>query len=115
MCAILPAAHDVTGCDTTSAFVGIGKRSVYKVLKDRPEEFEDLTSLAGRDDNAAISAGRKLISALYDPKSRAKRAHRNLNELRVKLASQKNLSLLKLPPSEASFIQHMKSCLFVGV
>jgi hypothetical protein len=32
LCRILPAAHALTGCDTTSAMFGIGKKSVYKLL-----------------------------------------------------------------------------------
>jgi hypothetical protein len=30
-CQILPAAHALSGCDTTSSMFGIGKRTVYKV------------------------------------------------------------------------------------
>ena len=30
---ILPVAHSLTGCDTTSYFFGIGKKTVYKIRK----------------------------------------------------------------------------------
>jgi hypothetical protein len=43
---ILPAAHAVTGCDTTSLLFGIGKRSVFKVLKEDPDNFKHLSNLA---------------------------------------------------------------------
>jgi hypothetical protein len=33
-CRVFPAAHALSGCDTTSSFFGIGKKSVYKILKD---------------------------------------------------------------------------------
>jgi hypothetical protein len=36
-----------------------------------------------------------------------KSAHDNLNRLRVKIAKQKYVSLAKLPPCEASFVQHV--------
>jgi hypothetical protein len=49
ICKILPAVHAVTGCDTTSSMFGIGKRTVFKVLKDRPSDFIDLLSLADSD------------------------------------------------------------------
>jgi hypothetical protein len=49
ICKILPAVHAVTGCDTTSSMFGIGKRTVFKVLKDRPSDFIDLSSLAHCD------------------------------------------------------------------
>ena len=46
ICKILPAVHAVTGCHTTSSMLSIVKRTVFKVLKDRPSDFIDLSSLA---------------------------------------------------------------------
>jgi hypothetical protein len=34
VCKLLPAMHALTGCDTTSSFFGIGKKTVLKTLKD---------------------------------------------------------------------------------
>jgi hypothetical protein len=42
-----------------------------------------------------------------NPKGNMKSAHDNLNRLRVKIAKQKDVSLAKLPPCEASFVQHV--------
>jgi hypothetical protein len=39
LCRVLPAA--LTGCDTTSSFFGVGKKTMYKVLKDSQKEFVD--------------------------------------------------------------------------
>jgi hypothetical protein len=47
------------------------------------------------------------LSDLYDPKGSAKSVHRDLIKLRVKLALSKDSSLVKLPPSEAAFRQHI--------
>jgi hypothetical protein len=47
------------------------------------------------------------LSDLYDPTGSAKSVHRDLNKLRVKLALSKDSSLVKLPPSEAIFRQHI--------
>ena len=47
------------------------------------------------------------LSDLYDPKGSTKSVHRDLNTLRVKLALSKDSSLVKLPPSEAAFRQHI--------
>jgi hypothetical protein len=41
---ILPVAHSLTGCDTTSSFFGIGKKTVYKILKQNTTKYQ--TSLA---------------------------------------------------------------------
>ena len=37
---ILPAAHAVTGCDTTSLLFSIDKQSAFKVLKENPENLK---------------------------------------------------------------------------
>jgi hypothetical protein len=47
------------------------------------------------------------VARLYDQKGKMKFAHDNLNRLRVKIAKQKYISLAKLPPCEASFVQHV--------
>jgi hypothetical protein len=54
-----------------------------------------------------IHLSRKLISRLYDPKGRSKRCHIDLNKLRVKLETVKDSTLVRLPPSEDTFKQHV--------
>jgi hypothetical protein len=39
VCEILPAAHALTGRDTTSSFFGIGKKSMLKALKETPNQL----------------------------------------------------------------------------
>ena len=104
---ILPVAHSLTGCDTTSSFFDIGKKTVYKILKQNTTKYQTLTNLASSDVDACVEAGRLLVADLYDPKGSAKSVHRDLNKLRVKLALSKDSSLVKLPPSEAAFRQHI--------
>jgi hypothetical protein len=45
VCEILPADHALTGCDTTSSFFGIEKNSMFKVLKEPPNQFSDLSRI----------------------------------------------------------------------
>jgi hypothetical protein len=45
VCEILPADHALTGCDTTSSFFGIGKNSMFKALKEPPNQFSDLSRI----------------------------------------------------------------------
>ena len=85
ICKILPAVHAVTGCDTTSSIFGIGKRTVFKVLKDRPRDFIDLSSLADCDIDQSVYVARKLVARLYDQKEKLKAGHVDLNKLRVRL------------------------------
>ena len=107
MCNILPAAHAITGCDTTSPFFGIGKRSMLKALKETPDQFSDLSMIYHADVDDSVDVCRKLISRLYDPKGKSKRCHIDLNKLRVKLATVKDSTLVRLPPSEDTFKQHV--------
>ena len=46
-------------------------------------------------------------SNFYDPNGKFKSCHHDLNMLRVKLATSKDVSLSRIPPSEPSFKQHV--------
>ena len=96
MCEILPAAHALTGCDITSSFFGIGKKSMSKALKETPNQFSDLSRIECSDIDDSVDLSRKLISRLYDPKGKSKRCHIDLNKLQVKLATVKDSILMRL-------------------
>jgi hypothetical protein len=93
VCNIVPAAHAITGCDTTSSFFGIGKKSMLKALKETPDQFSDLSMISHADVDDSVEVCRKLISRLYDPKGKSKRCHSDLNRFRVKLATCKTFPL----------------------
>jgi hypothetical protein len=99
--------HALTGCETISSFFRIGKKTVLKTLKDNIDEFADLNKLCLFDSETSINVSRNFVARLYDQKGKMKSAHDNLNRLRVKIAKQKDVSLAKLPPCEASFVQHV--------
>ena len=105
LCNTLPAA--IPRCDSTSSLFGIGKRTVFKVLKDSPENFRDLSTLADCDSDKSIDAASKLVCRLYDQKGKLKEEHVDLNTLRVRLATLRDACLAKLPPCEATFTQHV--------
>ena len=42
---ILPADDALTGCDTTYSFFGIGKNSMFKALKEPPNQISDLSRI----------------------------------------------------------------------
>ena len=107
---ILPAIHALTGCDSTSAFFGIGKKSVYTMVTDKGAHcFEALLFLGGQDEAGGIAAARKFIACLYDPKGKEISAHISMDILRAKFAAKRrDSSLAKLPPCEDSIRQHMR-------
>jgi hypothetical protein len=43
-CQILPVAHALTGCDTTFSLFRIGKKSIFKLLRNRPEQYSQLAA-----------------------------------------------------------------------
>ena len=82
-CRVLPAAHALSGCDTTSSFFGIGKKSVYKILK--APYFHDLDNLGDPDKDVAISCSSRFVARLYDQKKSCASSHHDINKLQVKL------------------------------
>ena len=89
-CEILPEAHALTGCDKTSSFFGIGKKSVYKLIKFSSADLSDLSQLKEPDLRSSLCVARKVVSKLYDPKVKYKSCHTNFNKLRVRLATSKD-------------------------
>jgi hypothetical protein len=57
--------------------------------------------LGDPDKDVAISCSSRFVARLYDQKS-FESPHHNINKLRVKLASGRDASLVRLPPSEAA-------------
>ena len=105
-CRVLPGVHALSGCNTASSFFGNGKKLVYKILKDAASDFHDLDNLGDPDKDVAISCSSRFVARLYDQKSFAS-SHHNINKLRVKLATGRDASLVRLPPSEATLRQHI--------
>jgi hypothetical protein len=60
--------HALTGCDTTAIF-GIGKKSVFKLIKSSSAELSDLSELKDPDLESSICVARKVVAKLYDPGS----------------------------------------------
>ena len=107
---ILPVVHALTCCDSTSSLSWIGKITAMKVVEDNVDEVQQLVIL-GADDTSiddAVNVSRKFVAKLYDVKGKYKQSHTNLNKLRTKHAAKKTMSLKRLPPSEPSFVQHVK-------
>ena len=84
-CRVLPTAHALSGCDTISSFFGIGKKSVYKILK--APDFHDLDNLGDPDKDVAISCSSRFVARLYDQKKSFASSHHNINKLQVKLTT----------------------------
>ena len=107
LCLNLPAAHAITGSDTTSSFFQIGKRTAYSKLAEAVKSEPNVLKTFGHSDNITeeVSSAQTYILKLYSNK---KTQCTNLDKLRYTLASTTDRSVAKLPPTEDTFIQHVK-------
>ena len=106
LCQNLPAAHALTGCDSTSSLFKTGKRSAYtqlvELIKNNPTELTNFGLTDNVDDD--VHCARTYILAVYGNKWKN---CLTLDHLRYILASTTDKSASHLPPTEDSFRQHV--------
>ena len=102
----LPAAHALTGCDTTSSFFKIGKQTAFNKLSqniecvDKLSEFGDFSAGV----NTVVKLARSFVLCLYGLKGQS---CSSLDELRYKLATTTDKPAHALPPTDDAFQQHV--------
>ena len=111
LCQLLPVFHCLTGCDSTSSFSGIGKKSALNVLVKHKNELLSLADIGDHIDinenSEAVLDVVKFISWLYCPTLPENLAS-DINGLRYRLFCQKHLSGERLPPTHDALLQHIK-------
>ena len=110
MCEILPALHSLTGCDTTSAFFGIGKVKPFLIVKENVDKFLQLRNFG---QNAmlppeVISQAKLLTAKIYHSVVE----NDNINYLRYYLFCKKLAKSKNLPPTEDSLLLHIQGANF---
>jgi len=105
VCGSLPAAHALTGCDTTSSLYRIGKKSAYSKLVKYADSLTNLHSFHNDDLDGSVAAARKFVLLLYAGKKG--KDINTLDELRYVLATTTDKTAAMLPPTEDSFKQHV--------
>ena len=85
----LPVAHALTGCESTSSFAGVGKKTAVKTLQTKTGELQSLYDLGDllevQMKSGAVNNTIKFVICLYD-----KTAGTNqINEILYKLFAQK--------------------------
>ena len=107
----LPVLHAFSGCDTTSAFNGKGKKSVWHIYEDITETFVYLAShpfqLLDVDDDHFKKIER-LTVILYDKTSPL----RSINDTRRELFCHKNRAMDKFPPTNDPLLQHVRRAVY---
>jgi hypothetical protein len=111
VCRCILVIHAISGCDTTSALFGIGKRSAYRKLKSMPKivELTEILSNAKSLDKQVSAAGQQMVLCLYGASN-----GETLNALRHRLYMHFTVTRStivkpeKLPPTEHSCDLHVK-------
>ena len=107
-CMPLPVVHALTGCDSTSSFTGIGRKTAFKILQTKISELQSLCDLGDlvevQMNSDAVNDTIKFVIWLYDKTADT----HQINEIRYKLFAQKNSNPENLPPIEDALIQHTR-------
>ena len=101
-CRALPFFHAFTGCDTTSAFLGKGKKSAWEAWNAYPDVTEaflyanDSPFLPLEINSPVFNVLQRFVVVLYDRTSLAT----DVNTARRELFTKKNRALENIPPTE---------------
>ncbi|KAG0710839.1 hypothetical protein GWK47_021999 [Chionoecetes opilio] len=104
----LPMFHSFTGCDTTSAFFGKGKKSAWEAWNAYVEVTEAFNNFMNHP-YMTVTVNCKQFQLLerftviiYNKTSNLD----SVNEARRELFSQKNRPMEKIPPTQEALLQH---------
>lgn len=107
----LPLLHALTGCDTTSAFLGHGKKSARAALEATPDLTESLVTLTSDpeqiNNDVHVQRLERMVVIMYSKSCGSS----CIDEARHHLFTTGNKSLENLPPTQAVLIQHTKRAL----
>ena len=105
---VLPVAYVLTGCDSNSAFSGIGKRSMLNILKSDEKMADAILDSLGvypdEVDEEAMRACIKFVSNLYMGKG----TYQSTTKMRKYLFSKKQLVSDRFPSTEPELTEHIK-------
>ena len=107
---ILLSVYCLTGCDTVSSFFGHGKRTAYRLMMQKADQFQTL-ALLGSSQKSVVpeveQSAMKFVGAMY-----GKSGCVSLNALRCEKTGKKNIQGKKLPPTEDAFHLHLLRCAY---
>lgn len=97
--------HAFTGCDTTSSFIGKGKRSCFKtwtVFPEATQAFKNISEPCSSVSNVTIETLERFVILLYAKDSKLC----STDELRRELFTSGGKKLEALPPTSQALQQH---------
>ena len=103
--------HAITGCDTVSAFNGIGKKTAWDVWTGMPHLwplFQKLASAPVSVSEADIEEIERFVVVMY---SRTSPAH-TVNDARKQLVANNNRQIENISPTKAALFEHTKIAVY---
>ena len=106
----LPIFHSFTGCDTTSAFFGRGKKTAWEAWKSYQDVTRAFTFMALHPyteidvDAEHFQLLERLTIVMYDKTSSLE----CVDEARKEIFCQKGKTMERLPPTQDALLQHLK-------
>lgn len=109
----LPMFHALTGCDTTSSFLGKGKKTAWAIWTKFDDLTEALLDIKNelRVNSKALGCIERFVILLYDKAT----SICDINEARKYLFTKKQRPLQSLPPTRESLVQHVRRAVLQGV
>ena len=98
--------HAITGCDSVSFFLGIGKKKAWDIWTVFPAVTDVFLLLAAKPDEIpedCIAILERFVVLLYDKTSE----YFSVNEARLELFSRHSRALENIPPTHAALKQHI--------
>ena len=99
VCKALPGMHALTGCDSTSAFVGKGKRQAFHYGRVRPKHVRCHDDVRPRQRTAARMCSVRLLTV--------RKQREDTDRVRYKLFCSKNSQTCNLPPTKDALKYHV--------
>ena len=101
--------HSLTGCDTTSQFLGCGKKTAWAVWNSFPDLTDTLVALTLNPNMFVIESIHmqrieRFVVLMYSKGCGAA----GVNEARLRLFTSGTKSLESIPPTQAALFQHVK-------
>ena len=108
----LPLFHSLTGCDTTSQFLGCGKKTAWAAWTSIPDLTDTLVALTHDPDLFMLESVHKqrlqyFVLVLYSKGCSAA----GVNAARHQLFTTGSKMLENIPPTQAELFQHVKRAL----
>ena len=111
-CLALPLFHSFTGCDTTSSFLGIGKKTAWAAWDAYPQLTDTLLALSDEPDLISLDSIHmerleRWTVIMYSKSCGCSR----VNDARRQFFSHGKCTLEKIPPTQEALLQHTKRAL----